>query len=705
LAVLRHRGGKKVPPHLQRFRAEDLLTAVFPMQTACFEHRTGDLEPPDHPLVRQTVHDCLQEVMDFKRFLGVLNEIEAGRIELVARDTREPSPFSHQLVNSNPYTFLDDAPLEERRARAVSVRRSFRADDVRDLGRLDPAAIEQVKAEAWPVVRDVEELHDALMSAGALPATECVDWHEFFTALQERGRAAECAVVGGPKLWIAVERWPAVKVAVKLADETPPATLPANLSGAISLDDARMMLVRGRLEICGPVTAKRIAADLGMSETDVQIALEQLELAGFLLRGQFTRPVAEVEWCERRLLARIHRLTLDGLRRQVAPVDTAAFMRYLLARHDVTTGTRPVGSGGLQRIMAMLQGFDAPAGAWEHELLPVRMEYDGDALDQLFSSGELAWGRLNPPRVAEEGRGQMLTRVSPITVFRRNDLAWLLPIDREVSLGAARWDAQQVYEALTSHGALFFSDLLAAPSLLPSQLEDALRELAALGLVSSDGFSAVRAISTKTKHEVGRPGRRSRRQPKAGAYARGGRWSKFPPFVAPVERDERTEKWAWQLLQRYGVMFRDLLAREGLAPTWGELARVYRRMEMRGEIRGGRFVSGVAGEQFALPEAVELLRKQRDEPAQAEWAVISAADPLNLVGILTVGLRVPALRSNRVAFLNGRALAAREGRELRWLADVDEGTRMEAERLLRRPGPLRPAAAQEPPAALAITDW
>ena len=688
LAVLRQRAGKKVPPHLQRFKAEDLLTAVFPMQTACFEHRTGDLEPPDHPLVHQTLHDCLHEVMDLPGWLAVLRDVEAGRIEFVARDTREPSPFSHQLVNANVYAFLDDAPLEERRARAVAVRRTFRAEDVRDLGRLDPDAIAQVRTEAWPVVRDAEELHEMLLSAGAMPASECGDWRSFFDALEKQGRVVQRAVADGPALWIAVERWPIANAALKLVDTRPPATLPDALRVEVATDDARQQLVRGRLEICGPTTAHRIAADLGMELAGIQIALEQLELAGFLLRGQFMNESQEIEWCERRLLARIHRLTLDGLRRQVAPVDAAGFMRYLLAHHEISSESQPSGVGGLQRIVALLEGFEAAAGAWEHDILPSRMVYQSEWLDQLFANGELVWGRLDPPSMNDDARGQVLTRVSPIALAKRTDLAWLLGTERDTSIGRARWDAQVVHEALASQGALFFNDLLAVTSLMPSQLEDALRELAVLGLATSDGFAAIRAISLKSKHAVGRRSRRVTKTRQSIGYSRSGRWSKFPPFVLPVENSERAERWAWLLLRRYGVLFRDLLGRESLAPTWGQMLPILRRLEMRGEIRGGRFVGGVGGEQFALPEAVEALRKLRDEPEAASWSVVSAVDPLNLVGIITVGMRVPALRSNRIAFLNGRAVAAREAREIRWLADVDDATREQAQRLLLSPGSL-----------------
>lgn len=743
LAVLRQRAGKKVPPNLQRFRAEDLLTAVFPSQTQCFEHRTGDLVPPDHPMVRQSIHDCLQEVMDFTGWMEVLRDMETGRIELIARDTREPSPFSHQLVNANVYAFLDDAPLEERRARAVAVRRTFRPDDVRDLGRLDPEAISQVRAEAAPVVRDAEELHDTLLSTGALPEAEGFPWRAWFEDLSQQGRVVRRQVIEGPMLWIAVEQWCAVNSALKLEDSTPPATLPQDLQRDVSLDDARMLLVRGRLEISGPTTAPRIAMDLGMAFNDVQIALEQLELTGVVLRGQFTPEVgppsgggpssdiesntgaarlaapSELEWCERRLLARIHRLTLDGLRRQVAPVDAEGFMRFLLAHHEMSGHSRPAGIGGLQRVLSQLEGFEAAAAAWEHDFLPARMaDYDDEWLDRLFASGEVVWGRLEPPQLTDDSRGQALTRISPISLLRRADLGWLLPCradhpvrritndgqDRpscgEVPIGFARWDAQATYEALTNHGALFFHDLLAVTKLLPAQLEDALRELAALGLVTSDGFGAVRGLTGKSRKATGR--RLKRSKGRKTAYSQGGRWSKFPPFVVSTSPEERAEQWAWLLLRRYGVMFRDLLARESVAPPWRDLLPVLRRLEMRGEIRGGRFVSGVAGEQFALPDAVERLRQHRERPQEERWNVISAVDPLNLVGVVTRDVRVPAVRGNRIAFLNGRAIAAREGQSIRWLADVEDGLRQKAQRLLTAPGPtVRDADS----ALLLNSDW
>ncbi|HEX5472298.1 MAG TPA: DEAD/DEAH box helicase, partial [Lacipirellulaceae bacterium] len=397
---------------------------------------------------------------------------------------------------------------------------------------------------------------------------------------------------------------------------------------------------------------------------------------------------SNLEWCERRLLARIHRLTLDGLRRQVAPVDVSAFFRFLFAHHSISRQSQQSGSGGLQGIISQLEGFEAPVGAWEHDLLPARMSYESESLDRLFATGELVWGRLQPPRLNGDSRIRVLSRVSTISLVRRADLSWLIPMERNVAVGAARWDAQAAYEALINHGALFFDDLLALTKLLPSQLEDALRELAALGLVTSDGFAAVRALSTKLRRGHKRHSKR-RRASGGAAYAHGGRWSRFPPFLQDCNAEERAERWAWLLLRRYGVVFRDLLARESAAPAWRDLLPVYRRLEMRGEVRGGRFVAGVAGEQFALLEAVERLRQHRDLPASDDWYIVSGTDPLNLIGIVTADARVPATIGNRIAFCNGRAIAAREAGFIRWLVDPNETTRRRAERLLNSPGVLR----------------
>jgi ATP-dependent Lhr-like helicase len=662
LAVLRHAGGRKIPAPLQRFRANDALSAVFPAQTACRENVTGDIEVPDHPLVRQTIYDCLHEAMDVDGWLALLGRIERNEIELIARETREPSPFSHERLNAHPYSFLDDAPLEERRARAVAVRRTLAPEELGDLARLDPEAIAQVRSEAWPVVRDADELYDTLAAQGALPEADGESWRGWFRELVESGRAAEMRLrKDGPVLWVAAGHY----AAVESGDGVP--------------------LVRGRLEICGPATASEIARDLGLETSAVESALEYLEGEGFALRGRFSgagpRPAEsandEMEWCERRLLARIHRLTIEGLRRQIRPAEPEVIWRFLMKHQHVAPGTRLEGRAGVLDAIAQLQGFEIAAGAWESEIFPSRVaDYDPAWLDELSFSGETAWGRLQPPRKAEGGspsRGT-ITRVVPISLMLRADLAWLLPPDRPHAEEWARGGAREIYDALAAHGAMFTEDLRELTGLLPSQVDEALSELAALGLATADGVRAIRLLSASNRH-----------RPAARKLVResfnGGRWSLFPPAArAKTPAASRTERWAWQLLGRYGVVFRDLLQRETAAPQWPALSQVYRRLEAAGQIRGGRFASGVAGEQFATMESVDRLRQVRDEADDDGWIIVSASDPLNLSGILSGGARVAASPHNRLAIRAGRVLASIEAGEIRHHVELQ---RLQADRVAR----------------------
>jgi ATP-dependent Lhr-like helicase len=709
LAILRQQGGKKVPPPLQRMKADDLLTAVFPTATACLENVVGDIEVPDHPLVRQTVEDCLHEAMDVDRWLELLSDIEAGRVELISRDTREPSPFCYEILNANPYAFLDDAPLEERRARAVATRRSILPQDVRDLARLDPAAIEQVVREAWPLVRDADELHDALLQMVALPEAEGREWAAFFSELVQSGRATivrRPSDAGGP-FWIASERWPVIHAAMPEAVCVPIVHLPAELSAEVDAAAAHIALVRGRIEVAGPVTAAQIAAILGLRESAVSAALEALEGEGCVLRGEFTdlptsspeprtlNPEPSTQWCDRRLLARIHRLTLDAARRQVQPVEPDAFLRFLCQHQHLSAESRLEQRGGLRDVIAQLQGCEIAAGAWERDVLPCRVRnYDPAWLDELALAGEIAWGRLQPPHRAEETLLNIagVTRVMPISLTQRSDLAWLLPTHRAAAGELARGDAMAVFEVLAGHGALFFDDLLAATGLLPAQLEDALSELAALGAVTSDGFATMRMLVSPELRRRANAGSNGRRKHTARkAYQRGGRWSRFPAVSPKMKPAERNERWAWQLLNRYGVMFRDLLTREDVAPAWGELVPIYRRFEAQGKIRGGRFVSGVAGEQYALPEAVDRLRRVRDEPPSGQCLILSAADPLNLFGVIVPGERVPALASNALAVIDGRLVASLQAGEVRFheTLSLPPDQQMQITRDLRTSGLVR----------------
>ncbi|HEX5447388.1 MAG TPA: DEAD/DEAH box helicase [Pirellulales bacterium] len=689
LAILRQRGGKKVPPPLQRFHADDLLTAVFPAQTACQENVVGDIEVPNHPLVNQTVYDCLHEAMDIDGWLELLGRLENGQTQIIGKDTYEPSPFSHEILNANVYAFLDDAPLEERRARAVATRRTTDRENWDDLARLDPEAIERVAREAWPLVRDADELHDCLLSHAAWPAAEGQPWAGWFAALVEAGRATRLVVPDGPELWVAAERLSLVHAAFPAATIEPKLELPEAMRGTHESAAGAVELVRGQTACRGPLTAMRIAELLGLRVEMVSAALEALEGEGAVLRGRFTPGARETQWCDRRLLARIHRLTLTTAREKVQPVSASDFWRFLLAHQHLLPSQNLSSRFGLREILGQLQGFEAPAGAWERDVLPGRLaDYDPAWLDELSLGGEVAWGRLQPPRrwLQQRPSSGSLHRAVPIALASRANLEWLLPPDRaagpavqhagatadSVSLESPTYsgNAQAVLEALTHRGALFLHDLASATDLLPSQLEEALGELAALGLVTADGFAAIRAIVSPKRGAGARPRRPNRGRAPAAARPGGGRWSRFPGWLPQVDPAERVEHWAQLLLWRYGVIFRDLLARETVAPAWGELARIYRRWEAQGRVCGGRFVSGVAGEQFAMPEAIEDLRRVREAGPSGQWIVVSAADPLNLAGILAPGPRVPAKTRNALALLDGRVVAVHQSGQTRFLENL-----------------------------------
>lgn len=645
LQLRRTRNGQKVPPNLQRMRAEDLLTSVFPAQTACKEHVVGDIPIPDQVIVRQTVDDCLHEVTDIDGAMEVLRAIESGAIETIALDSREPSPFSHQLLNANPYAFLDDAPLEERRARAVTLRRSLSTDALRDLGRLDPEAITQVKSEVWPIVRDADELHDVLLSSGALLHAEATEWTTYFEALRSTGRAALVERSGAAALWVATERWPLIRAIWPDANARPQVAVPRGVRADWPREEAIAQLVRGRIEIVGPTTVGQVAADLGLPPTDVEIAMITLENQGTVLRGRFTGE-HKLEWCDRRLLARIHRLTLEGLRRQIAPVPTEQYLRFLVGYQHLQPETKLRGQAGLLALVEQLEGFEAPAGHWEKHILPARLaEYDPAWLDTLTFMGQAGWGRLRPASSDAAGKPmKALTRSTPITLMLRDHAAWLLP-STEPLLDSLGSNARAAHEAFVRHGALFPAQLASLLEMLPSQVDDVLGELAAAALVTSDGYPALRTLlGLKAQPRF----RRSAPQFSPPA----GRWTLLrSPLLPAVEDDKRIENWCRLLLRRYGVVFRDLLANDSAAPRWGELVRCYRRLEARGEIRYGRFIDAVAGEQFALAETIPLLRAATE--SSTSLVELPATDPINLTGRIMAGPRVPALPGHSIAIVNG----------------------------------------------------
>jgi ATP-dependent Lhr-like helicase len=705
LAVLRQHGGKRVPPFLQKFRSEDLLAAAFPETVGCLENHHGDVQIPDQPLVKQTMHDCLTEAMDVERWLVLLDRIKTGEVKLFPIETREPSPFSHQLLNAQPYAFLDDAPLEERRTRAVTTRRSLAIEEVRDLSLLDPAAIAEVAAEAWPLVRDADELHDALMTLVVLPAEEGAPWRSYFDQLVRAGRAAEVASGAGTgrvpaRFWIAAERWPLVRAVYKSAQARPEPELPAALANQEwSASDGWVEMLRGQTQFRGPHTAEELAAMVGLEPSQVFAALESLEASGTAIRGRFRSrtPESPIEWCDRRLLARIHRRTLDGLRRRIEPVPPEVYWQYLVELHHLAADRQLTGDLGLREAIGQLQGIELPAGVWESKVLAPRLvDYDPQWLDHLFLSGELAWGRLRPPRRDEsDGPGMAaLTRGMPISLALRDDLPWLLPEERTDVASFASGPSQDVLAALQSRGALFFQDLKSLTGLLPSQLEEALRELAALGLVSSDTFAAVRAIDGSRASGTAAKLRRFAKIKVHRPTSPIGRWSLFPGNLAGAQGEPatRVERWCQLLLARYGVVFRDLLAREPAAPPWWELARALRRMELRGTVRGGRFIARVGGEQFAVETAVSRLRDLRDAPPGSDWALISAADPLNLTGVLTDGPRIAAMHKNALVLQAGRPVAAKVAGRIEFLAEVDPAQQLLMRKSLQVGRKLRPAA-------------
>jgi ATP-dependent Lhr-like helicase len=601
LAVLRFAGGHKVPPFLQRMRADDLLAACFPDQVACAENLTGEIRIPDHPLVNETIANCLEEAMDLKGLINILDRMADGSLRTVAIDTPEPSPFCHEILNANPYAFLDDAPLEERRTRAVIIRRTLNSDDAAGMGALDPAAIAQVADESWPVVRDPDELHDALLTLILLPPVE--QWQYFFDQLRAKGRAT---IVDGH--WVATER----------LDKT---------TDFISI-------LRGWMDSIGPTTTAALAERLSLPLVEVEIALAHLEAEGQILRGSWC--TQENEFCHRRIVARIHRLTLGRLRKEIEPVTAADFMRFLCRWQHMARGTQLHGVDGLFQILKQLQGYEIPSAAWETSVLPKRIvDYDPDLLDQLCLSGEIAWGRLSPHKAFDPDcptKRVRPTRSAPITFFRREDFSLLAAPRTETPLSH---QARDVFDALQKRGASFFVELVKSSGRLASEVEDALWELVAAGLVTADGFDNLRALLD--------PQRRARgtKRPRHSA----GRWALLDRAEA---ESTDVEFFAKLLLDRWGVVFRDLLSREPLAPAWRDLLVTYRRMEARGEIRGGRFISGFVGEQFARPEAVDLLRSVRRSQNMGEEVDVALADPLNLTGIVIPGPRTSALSQGSI---------------------------------------------------------
>ncbi|HEX4661243.1 MAG TPA: DEAD/DEAH box helicase [Streptosporangiaceae bacterium] len=656
LAVLRMRGGKKNPPAIQRMEADDLMAAVFPTLAACQENvAPGPLEIPDHPLVAQTLEDCLREAMDIDGLKALVEGIEAGRVAVVVRDTIEPSVLAHEILNGRPFTYLDDAPLEERRSRAVSLPRGLPVA-AHELSRLDPAAIERVAAQVRPDPRDADELHDLLMTLTALRPEP--DWQEMFGALVAGRRAA---AVHGPAgtLWCAVERRPAVEALFPDAGIVPDHPCPV-ADGPADPDTAAADMLRGHLDCRGPSTVADLAQATGLPETVTVAALARLEEEGFAIRGRFTADGAQ-EYCARRLLSRIHSYTRQRKRAEIEPVTARDFMRFLLRWQHVEPGTRREGRFGVLSVIEQLQGFELAAGAWENAVLAARVEgYRREWLDELCLSGQVTWGRLavrdSEPDPVPRRSGLTPSRATPITLTLRDDLPWLLRAARgdltPAEPGPGR--TRDILDALREHGALFRPDLAAVTGRLPAEVEEALWEGVARGLVTADGFRAVRSLLRRGGSRAPALARRGlRRGIGAGGVGSTGRWCLLPAPASTPDRDELAEAVAEQLAARWGVILRDVAARENLAVPWRDVQWALRRMEARGTIRGGRFVAGFSGEQFAHPDAVDVLRAVRKQHHTGQPVQISAADPLNLTAVVLPGPRVPAIPSNTVTYIDG----------------------------------------------------
>ncbi len=693
LALPRFRSGRKTPPQLLRMQAEDLIAAVFPDQIACAENLVGEREIPNHPLTNQAIFDCLHEAMDIEGLERLLERVETDNIRVVSCDLTQPSPLALEALSARPYAFLDDAPLEERRTQAVMARRWQDQQSASDLGRLDPEAIARVRAEAWPDPVDAEELHDALLCIGCLTAEEAEaapGWKGWLAALARDNRATRLKTPQAT-LWVTAERLSQFRAIWPEARLSPNISPVENQREAIwSCEQAIVEILRGRLEGLGPVTQTALAAALGLEPMAIAGALNALEVEGSVLRGRFIPGSNDEQWCDRRLLARVHQYTVRRLRAEIEPVAARDFLRFLFDWQHVAEDARLRGPDALPVALASLEGFEAPAGAWETEILPARIAgYEPAWLDAQCLAGRVAWGRLTPFAGSKGGRKATPVRTTPVALLERRRVPDWMSLLGSAGEEPPSSRAQAVVDCLRAQGALFFAELADAAHLLRPELETALGELVALGLVTSDSFGGLRALLVPS----------DRRKPIAGARRRGrildfgmesaGRWSLIRRIrqesIDDGARAAAIEHMARTLLRRYGVVFWRLLAREGgWLPPWRELLRVYRRLEARGEIRGGRFVAGFSGEQYALPEAVGLLREVRRRPASSAWISLSGADPLNLIGILTPGSKLAALAGNRLLFRDGLPMAALAGGKVEILAPLDGATRWEAEKRLIR---------------------
>ncbi|MFT7532280.1 MAG: ATP-dependent Lhr-like helicase, partial [Gammaproteobacteria bacterium] len=692
LAVRRFSNGRKVPPQFQRSDAEDLVAVVFPDQLACFENIQGAREVPEHPLVDQTLWDCLHDVMDVNGLETLLKGLESGTITWTGRDMVSPSPLAEEVLNAKPYAFLDDAPAEERRTLAVQSR-GVTDEGPADYSRLDPAAIDRVCGEAWPDVNSADELHDALVCGSFIAQTEIegrgLSWHSYFEDLVSQRRATRLQLNSGPVLWVAAERLGEFQtLPLEISQHENIQAIGWNNTREPSAEEAMVALLRSRLEISGPVTLQSISALSGFPLQNLQPAILQLQQQGFAISGEFRLSVDEKEWCDRRLLARIHRYTLKTLRAQIEPVSLSAFMRFLFEWQHVDQSSRMEGPEGTAEIISQLEGYGAPLKSWESDILPARIYgYSPGLLDQIGMSGRILWRRHHGWKSTGNRPGSRgLANVS-VGFYAREDNPQWQKLDIQSEMSPLSSSATVLTDLLHKMGACYFDDMVDHGRMLPTQLEDALAELIARGLVTCDGFNGFRALllPQSRRRQGGRSLQRRHRRLSSTRIEQSGRWSLLKPVAddnqgadnQTVDKpgkylghdDELLDVLCDVLLHRYGVVCRAICDHEKGLPPWRALLPYLRRLEARGEVRGGRFIAKLQGEQFALPEAVKILRKHRQSPAADIFVRISSSDPLNLTGGILPGPRIS--QNQALLFKNGILVAHARQREVEFIGDPD----------------------------------
>jgi len=683
LAVPRNRNGKRVPAQFQRNNAEDLIAVIFPDQIACLENITGQREVPQHPLVDQTLDDCLFQRMDIDGLIILLSAIQQQKINIVCCDLTSPSPLANEIINARTYAFLDDVPAEERRTLAIQRRAAQDPTSANDLGILNPETIRVVQQEAWPSPRDADELHDALLVMGFLTETECLigpnhfehsslySLQHFFEILIAQNRATRVYISNNNDqcLWVSAERLSEIlslyhdvqyQPRIKIISDSD-----TNNNSDKNAEENLIDIIRSRLEGVGPISSAQLAQALLLDEYKIEQALLALEQQGFVIRGEFYKDnlsnnsKSKTQWCERGLLARIHRYSLKKLRAEIEPVSAAQLMVFLF--HWQRLDDPLEGKQALSFVINQLEGVAIAAQSWEKTVIPARLaDFSPHWLDQLCTSGYLSWLRLSTTITKnQDTRFLAPLKSTTINLIPREHLDNWMPASKDYNDIARSSDAQKCFELLNSKGALFFNDIVSSVGLLRTQVENALGELVIRGEVSSDSFSGLRTLIKPIKNKSSFSNRRINRLLSENRIDDAGRWALINTNNKSNKFSEnQIEHIAETLLLRYGVVFRKIIDKENNLPSWRELLYCYHRLEARGEVRGGRFVAGFSGQQFALKEAVSSLRQlNRQENNKDQLITISGADPLNLTGLITPGERIAAVQTNKILYENGIVIA------------------------------------------------